>query len=326
VLKSFVGFVCLLGLIGFFIVVAASVAALGASIWIVTPNLINSFDYPFFIALPYPPFLFTLPILIGGVPWAVYFVLIVLAIMISFGYMLGKEGKHAARAVCRALSSLRGLPRNTTNSFFIIAQLFLAVFFFIYAYYFIIELMGIHPHIPESIRKPVIWELMFELANASVYEELITRLLIIGVPLLGIDILMQRKRERAVKYLLGGGFELNLPTAFLIVFSSALFGLAHISGWDYYKVIPTFISGLAFGYLFVVKGLHAAIVLHFAFDYMNVPLILMGYPLTLVLLFTFLIILWLFVGMVYFAHYLKSTFLFIRKSCYKYPEVISSGL
>ena len=56
----------------------------------------------------------------------------------------------------------------------------------------------------------------------------------------------------------------------LIVISSVIFGFGHLSGWGLWKVIPTLISGLAMGYLYVRFGVHASIVFHFIVDYMAV--------------------------------------------------------
>ena len=61
--------------------------------------------------------------------------------------------------------------------------------------------------------------------------------------------------------------------AIVLIFASALvFGFAHMSGWGLWKVLPTFISGIALGYLYVRFGIHVSIMMHFAIDYMAVLL------------------------------------------------------
>src|SRR5438132_1557653 len=54
--------------------------------------------------------------------------------------------------------------------------------------------------------------------------------------------------------------------AFLFA-SSAIFGLAHAPGWGYWKVIPSMVAGLGFGYLFLRHGVGAGILAHFVNDY-----------------------------------------------------------
>ena len=57
-----------------------------------------------------------------------------------------------------------------------------------------------------------------------------------------------------------------------MVFSSAMFGIAHSFNWDLYKVLPAFFAGLAMGYLFLKFGLYASIMFHFFTDYLSVSL------------------------------------------------------
>jgi hypothetical protein len=49
-------------------------------------------------------------------------------------------------------------------------------------------------------------------------------------------------------------------------------------GWGPWKVIPTFITGALFGYLYIKVGLHAAIAMHFLFDYDGFIYDLLDYP------------------------------------------------
>lgn len=108
--------------------------------------------------------------------------------------------------------------------------------------------------------------LMFVLADASVWEELITRVLIIGVPLLLMA--LAKGKTDFWKYPLGG-FGVDKLSMGLIVIAALVFGYGHEAGWGMAKVIPAFIFGLAAGYLFVEYGLYAAILLHFVNDYVS---------------------------------------------------------
>jgi membrane protease YdiL (CAAX protease family) len=56
----------------------------------------------------------------------------------------------------------------------------------------------------------------------------------------------------------------------LIIFSSLVFGLAHVlygGGWELGKIFPSFVAGLCLGWLYVEFGFHAAVLLHFLFNY-----------------------------------------------------------
>ena len=108
--------------------------------------------------------------------------------------------------------------------------------------------------------------MMFVLASASVWEEVITRVLIIGLPL-AVFALISNK-ERPARYLLGG-FGVSKAAMILIIISSAVFGYAHYDGWGIIKILPSFIFGLAAGYLYSKYGLYASILLHFVNDYLQ---------------------------------------------------------
>jgi len=112
-------------------------------------------------------------------------------------------------------------------------------------------------------------EQLFEFANAAVWEELISRLLYIGVPMVIISLIVTRKKE-SLRCIIGG-FEMSKTAIIFIIISSIIFGLAHYPGWgdQIWKVIEIAISGLFFGYIFVRFGLYATILLHFVNDYLS---------------------------------------------------------
>ena len=117
--------------------------------------------------------------------------------------------------------------------------------------------------------------------------------------------LSQYLRSRTTRglwgYFIGGGFRMGPLEAFFIVGSSIMFGIAHVPGWDIWKLLPTFIAGLGFAYLFLKIGIHAAILLHFTFDYLDLTAGLVpGFD----ALFLFLVLLWFAVGAFFFAHYI----------------------
>ncbi|MEM3386694.1 MAG: CPBP family glutamic-type intramembrane protease [Nitrososphaerales archaeon] len=56
----------------------------------------------------------------------------------------------------------------------------------------------------------------------------------------------------------------------LIVFSAFMFSSAHViygGGWEFGKIIPSFVAGLCLGWLYVRWGFHAAVLLHLLFNY-----------------------------------------------------------
>lgn len=130
-----------------------------------------------------------------------------------------------------------------------------------------------------------IYATMFSLASAGVWEEIITRVLIIGLPL-GIVALLTGKKQ-SWRYLLGG-FGVNKAAMISIIVAALVFGYAHAS-WGFGKIIPAFIFGIAAGYLYAKYGLYAAILMHFVNDYLTAFLWLGGNDLTFTFLYLTLI-------------------------------------
>lgn len=119
---------------------------------------------------------------------------------------------------------------------------------------------------------------MFGLANAAFWEEIVTRLLYIGVPAALISLIIAKAKPKDSLKCLLGGFGMSKVAVVLIILSSMIFGLAHYPGWgdQLWKVVDAGLMGLLLGYLFVRFGLYASILLHFvnnylsAFDWMGV--------------------------------------------------------
>ena len=171
-------------------------------------------------------------------------------------------------------------------------------------------------------------ETLFLLANASVWEELVTRVLLIGVPLLIWGLLRSSHKNKVQSYFLGGGFRMNLPEVTLILVSSTVFGFAHFeSGWGAWKIIPTTVAGLAFGYLFLKHGLAAAIMMHFATDYLSLPVEAYN-SIGLEIVTGLGILLWVAFGAVFFVYYTTrvAEYLTGRKYFETTPPQIPSGM
>jgi len=116
------------------------------------------------------------------------------------------------------------------------------------------------------------------LTYAPLSEEFGFRLTLIGV--VSSCLLLYYGEARSALYALwrpSAFLDLKKPELkhllnFLIIFSSFIFGLAHVlygGGWGFGKVLPTFIAGLYLGWLYVKWGFHAAVLLHFLFNYFS---------------------------------------------------------
>lgn len=246
------------------------------------------------------------PILsITGVVLVGYFVFLVLAILISYLYSMGESLLPAANEV------ILGKP-GRHSTILTIGGLFFAVLVLNFIYYLLVESSGVSPNVPDYESEPL-WASVFSFANASVWEEIISRILLIGIPLLWIDLLFRRKQLLPpIRYLVGGKIRFGSVECALILFSATMFGFAHVGGWDIWKVFPSLISGLCFGYLFVRIGLYAAIIFHFAFDFLTVPTRYFGAGANLVL--DIFVLIWLAAGLMFTVYYSIRLGRFLRES------------
>lgn len=195
----------------------------------------------------------------------IYYLLVVCAILVSITYWF-------LTGVRRYLKELTmKAPSRKHSPIFEVCGLMFAILFLNSVVVLLTE--AFWGGIPIPTEDAETWELLFILANASVWEELVTRVILIGVPLIFVDVIRNRVRSRKASYLLGGGFEFGVPEVALILISAAVFGVAHVPSWGLWKLFPSAVAGAAFGYLFLRHGLAAAIVLHFAFDYLSAPLL-----------------------------------------------------
>lgn len=253
---------------------------------------------------------------IEGVAFVLYFAFIVGAILLSFyaitkhslvTYLKILRGEEVAAEACDD-NQFFGNP--LTSIFYIfMTNLFVSV-----AFYIIIIATGIKPTIPDFDID--LWKLAYVMANASVWEEVTTRILLLGVPLLAVNALFRRdKMGRPWKYILGGDIEFGVVECGLALFSSLMFGLAHVGLWDFYKVFPTTIMGLFFAYLFMKFGLYAAIILHFTIDFYDIPLVMIDRSYSGTILIVFLLL-----GFVAFLVYTKALLKFVANRLMKGRE------
>jgi hypothetical protein len=170
-------------------------------------------------------------------------------------------------------------------------------------------------------------ESLFLLANAAVWEEIAVRVLLLGVPLLIIDMILRRRRSRPHNYILGGGFKFGAVETILVVASSIVFGVAHwIGGWPAWKIPDATVAGFAFGYLFLKHGLPSAILLHFVNDYLTMPTDVFSSSTGWLGILTVLIVLfWALLGSVLFAYYVIRVIEFVSHKTYFKDRPVGAG-
>ena len=183
-----------------------------------------------------------------------------------------------------------------------------------------------NPPDPSFLQEAPQWYILFSLLNAPVYEELVFRALMIGVPLMfgslyvrAIGIAKGRLPAGttrgaylagSLRYLLGGGMSRKspravlLPASLFLLASSIVFGLAHGPGYGDWKIAPVAVAGLAMGYLFLRHGLHVAIMFHFATDAFIATYEFVGGSSSLGIAMNLGFFLLLFPGAGFFAYYL----------------------
>jgi hypothetical protein len=221
------------------------------------------------------------------------------AILCSFGYMAAKDGPPLRRAFRRA-SQGGGMPTvRTDNGWILIFRIYLGMLFFYVVYYGILNYFT-DPSVPAFEEEPL-WRQLYIFAHASVWEEVLHRVLMLGLPLWLYYGLTQRAQPPVWRFFAGGSFRIDSATFTLIIIQGIIFALAHVSGWDFWKVLPTSLSGFFFGYLFLKRGLWAAIMLHFTFDYLGMTYEVIPGALFPIALLQFL---WLGAGFVLFIHFM----------------------
>jgi len=204
---------------------------------------------------------------LSGVGSLAYYLFLLSCVVISFSIILGK--------MLDGFEITDGKPRWTTlarSPLTDVAGLAAVVLFLNYLIVAVMMALGNAPSAPESLSELAGWKLGFVLIEASVWEEILCRVCFMGLPLLVIAV-ASGERENLGRFVVGG-FEYNNYVLLFLVISSAIFGYAHYGGWGLWKILPTFIFGLAAGWLFHRHGLYAAIMLHFFIDFMSLESVL----------------------------------------------------
>ena len=220
-------------------------------------DLLETMKVSFIVVLPTPTVFFTAPYWLGQIYW----ILVVIIILVCFIWAIKKFYEGLKTATTDNSDS----PVERTGLFWV-CILMTGMLTIQITYIAIIFFFGIT--IDTSwIDKYTQTELMYMLADAAVWEEIITRVLYIGVPVMIIALVI-KKDKSSWRYLFGG-FKMTKIAVVFIIFSAIMFGLAHNQGWGSGKIFIAALMGLAEGYLFVRFGLYASILLHFANDYLT---------------------------------------------------------
>jgi len=294
----------LLAVILFIVYLAINIGLLIWSVeWIVQETLAyQEFDFYnlIFIVIPIPVGV----IYVTGQWFALYFLFLVFSVLASLFYIFYSSRSdfpsYIKDVLKRNFEKIEKENGHTSSSVLRLVTIFTALLFFSQTYFILLELSGISPDFPEP--PDILWLRVYSLLRASVWEEIIVRFAYIGVPMALYGFFKGKRKSK--KYLLGGFGTDEKLAVYLVVISSVIFALAHLPGWDIYKMPQTLIPGFAFGYLFIKDGLHSAILLHFFWNFMNIPNLLLDIP-NFENIFVLLMLFWMGVGVYYSYKYLK---------------------
>lgn len=224
-----------------------------------------------------------------------WYLFLVTAIMLSAIWVF----LRSARGFVGELT-MKSEARNH-SPFFDVCGLMFAVFFI--NTIIVLAMMAAGGEVVDPIEEMETWELLLILANASVWEELVIRVLMIGLPLIAVDAAMRRGLRRPHKYVLGGGISIGRAEVALVLMSSIIFGFGHLEGWGVWKVFPSGLAGVAFGYLYLRHGLAASILLHFSFDYLSMPLLVFDDSFAFTVVVGIGILLWIGLGLLFAIYF-----------------------
>ncbi len=218
---------------------------------IVWDHLVD-YNYTLYIIVPVIVNLFTL----SGIPLSIFYIILLIAVITSV-ILLFKNS-------CKPILN-KDYEEFKNSPLFEMTVLFAALYLIEFVFILVMEAFGVNI---DPLPERETWQWMFDLLNASVWEELITRVLFLGLPMFIIFLIKKKDDVPKWKYLLGGcGF--NKIALILIIFSAFMFGAGHLNNWGFWKFFTTFLFGIIAGYLFCKFGLYATISMHFLTDYIQ---------------------------------------------------------
>lgn len=238
--------------------IALSLVTLLYGIQFVVPAILDVWSgFSLFLVLP----VIVTIVHISGYTLVVFYFLLIAAIVASCAWVFISSYSGFSKEL-----SMKAQSRVHSALFDTCGLLFATLFFSL-----LVALLA-NPSPSDVPEEGTLEETLFLLANASVWEELVVRVLLIGVPMVIIDAARRQRQPKLHSYILGGGFKMGRPEVVMILASSIIFGYAHYaSGWGAWKIVPATVGGFAFGYLFLKFGLAASIMMHFGTDYLSMP-------------------------------------------------------
>jgi len=304
IIKRIINFLSIFSIVLFLGIVTTNLFLMFYSSTLVIPGILEGTkSSPIFFVIPQ----IIVVASVQGYSMLAWYAFILAGITASFAFLYKT---HLSSFFRKIAQSIKSISEPEENAIFDISKVFFASLFFSMSFAVLSQLLlylGVlsNPPTTPPFESLEAWYLLYSFSVASFWEEVIVRVLFIGVPIALINFI-RTKNLNSIMVIFGGknqNLEFNALTIILIIFSSAIFGLAHFYNWDFLKIIPAFVSGLGFGYLYVKHGLHAAVVLHFAFDYMSAVTILFELPYYFTITISFILLLWLGVGLIYFLKY-----------------------
>ena len=178
----------------------------------------------------------------------------------------------------------------------------------------VMKLINFTPTTP-GIGEYPLWSQILLLTHASVYEEIVTRLVYVGIPVYIIYALQGRKVK--AWNILGGYGKIDSIGATFMVISALIFGIAHVPSWSWWKIVPTFVGGLLLAYLFLKYGIYASIMLHFMIDFMSIPMDMSDIwsP-----IFSLFLVFFIIVGVFFFISYTHRAINFLSRKKVEKPK------
>jgi ribosomal protein S27AE len=202
----------------------------------------------------------------GGMPFLIYYLFVVATITSSFFWLFYKD-LPVAVSDFKELLKKGWFSVKTKSTLLKIGQLFAFGIFFSVGYNFIIIILFGEGVLPAETEITPPWFFLSLVSSAAVWEELISRTLLIGMPLFVIALMKNERAKKWWRYFIGGGFELGTLEMTFLLFSAIMFGAAHTYSGGPWVFPPLFVGGMILGYLFLRKGIIASIIFHFIWNY-----------------------------------------------------------
>ncbi|MCL4447362.1 MAG: hypothetical protein M0Z77_05950 [Thermoplasmatales archaeon] len=215
------------------------------------PNFLNT-QFPLFVIVPIPLLL----VYLSGTFTAYWLVFVVIAVIVFLIFAL-----------------YRSTFKFENSSLYRLGEFFALNYFLSVVYISLISLAGYPIVSPISSSTPFYLNFL-TITNAGLYEELISRVVYIGLPLFVYYAWSTHGKEspsRPAKLpwyraIWGGGYKFGKPEITALVISSLIFGFAHVTSWDLSKVPQAALGGLLLGVLYLRFGLYADVLFHFSID------------------------------------------------------------